>query len=75
MKMNIKDWKMNQINEEAHRYNWTLVRKDNNDGTYEVNVVEQLRETEKAVFVKLEVATYNDDYREFKSWIPKSCIA
>ena len=72
----VKEWKAEQINEECHKFHWVLVRTDRHDGTYALNLTAPIiRETEKAVYVSVEACTYGESYREFKCWIPKSCIA
>ena len=75
MTIKIKEWKVNQINEECHKYHMTLVRHDNNDGSYSLDLTEAIiKETEKAIYVSVQAATYSDNYRDFRTWIPKSCI-
>ena len=71
----VKEWKVDQINNECHKYNWGVCQADNNDGTCNLYLTEPiLKETEKAIYVSVEAHTYGESYREFKTWIPKSCI-
>ena len=75
MTIKVKEWKVNQINEDAHKYHLTICRHDNEDGTYTLKLDQpMLKETEKAVYVSLDAETYGENARSFRTWIPKSCI-
>ncbi|MBR3330646.1 MAG: hypothetical protein IKG25_05435 [Mogibacterium sp.] len=71
----VKNWKVDQIIDEAHKYHLAICRVNNEDGTYTLHLDQPvLKETEKAVYVSLDAETYGENARSFRTWIPKSCI-
>ena len=83
----IKEWLANKIDEEAHAYNisikmdrnreWGTLAKADENGYMEVYVEEEIKETEKAINVKLEATKLNKamNCTTWTAWIPKSQIA
>lgn len=75
MTIKIKEWKADQIIEEAHKYHLAIERRRNDDGTVEIyQTAPTLRETEKAIYIEISASTYGDRPHDFRTWIPKSCI-
>lgn len=71
----VKEWKVNQINDECGKFHMVICRKNNEDGTWTLHLDQPvLKETEKAVYVSLDAMTYGDNLKSFRTWIPKSCI-
>lgn len=70
----IKEWFYDKQQETAGRYNCYIDKKDSEEGYVEV-VAEQLKETEKAIQVKLDTGLVLGSYKGWTCWIPKSVIA
>lgn len=77
----IKNWLADKINEKLREFKWVLVRKCKEEDMLDPNcdysifpTCPIIKETDKAIFVEIEAATYDDDYKEFRTWIPKSAI-
>lgn len=84
MTIKVKAWKVEQIIEEARKYHLGIRRCgiDTQGNEEYINPVafklEQtaptIKETEKAVYVQIGAVTTGENWRDFKVWIPKSCI-
>ena len=75
MTIRIKGWKADQIIEEAHKYHMAIDRHTHEDGTVDLTQTSPtIKETEKAIYIEISAATYGDCPKDFRTWIPKSCI-
>ena len=83
----VKEWMFNKVNDEAQAYNtlidvkyieemsdddYDMIYRE--DGYVTVYVEEELRETEKAVYVKLSTGAIDGSFKGWKCWLPKSVI-
>lgn len=73
--MLIKEWFFNKQEDIARTYNCFIDKKDDTDGYVKVLVEEQIKESEKAVQVKLATGSIVGSYKGWTCWIPKSVIA
>ena len=72
--MKIKEWFYDKQQEIAGGYNCYIDKKDSEEGYVEV-VAERIKESEKAIQVKLETGSILGSYKGWTCWIPKSVIA
>lgn len=72
--MKIKEWFYDKQQEIAGGYNCYIDKKDSEEGYVEV-VAERIKESEKAIQVKLETGSIVGSYKGWTCWIPKSVIA
>lgn len=82
--LKLKSWFVEKIQMEAFRYNITIDKninrkygeelKEDENGCYTVYVEETLKETEKAMQVKLSTGHIDGSTKGWTTWVPKSVI-
>ena len=70
----IKEWFYDKQQATAGRYNCYIDKRDLEEGYVEVSA-EQLKESEKAIQVRLETGSVVGSFKGWTCWIPKSVIA
>ena len=70
----IKEWFYDKQQATAGRYNCYIDKRDSEEGYVEVSA-EQLKESEKAIQVRLETGSVVGSFKGWTCWIPKSVIA